>query len=50
MVQQLTTNGALICYGLGGVTAFAGWKYDIAFLIMGMALLFGVSIILTFGE
>jgi len=47
MTQQLTVKSALICYALGGVTAFAGF-YHRAFLIMGMSVLFGISIFMEF--
>lgn len=47
-MNQLTTNQALTWYGLGGLTAFAGW-FNQMFLIYGMAILFTISLFLTLG-
>ncbi len=48
-MKQLTGNQALICYGLGGLTSFAGWFNQI-FLLYGMTFLFIISITMTVGE
>ena len=44
--MQLTTNQALICYGVGGATTVAGY-YNSMFLAMGMFMLFTISIFMT---
>ena len=47
-MKQLTTNQALFSYGLGGLTALAGW-FNNMFAMAGMMILFIISISMTFG-
>ncbi len=48
-MKELTTRQALEFYGIGGLTAFAGWFSQMV-LLYTMATLFIMSIFLTFGE
>ena len=47
-MKQLKTNEALVCYGLGGVTAVAGW-FNNMFAMAGMLVLFIISVTMTVG-
>ena len=46
-MKQLTTNQSLVCYGLGGLTAWVGW-FNNMFVMAGMLVLFIISVSMTF--
>ena len=46
---QLTVNQSLVSYGLIGLTAIGG-LYNRAVLVMGMIVLFFISVVLTIFE
>ncbi len=47
-MKQMTTNQALVCYSLGGLTAFAGW-FNNMFAMAGITILFIISVSMTVG-